>query len=1039
MQALLSPVKNLILVLIGIACCNFCHATIRYVKPGSAGTAPYTTWATASSDLQAVINQCVAGDEIWVAAGTYKPNRKANALTVITPTDRNNAFVIKNNVKIYGGFSAVETLLSHRNPIANVVTLSGDIGATGTITDNCYHVVIAAGISGTTTLLEGVSISSGNANASALTPKIVVNTTNISPRFGGGLYKMSAALKVINCIIRQNEAIEFGAGLYEYSSISSKFLNCSFYQNICAGKGGGVYITGSSAIFDTCAISNNNAGGEGGGAYFAGAVSPALTACTFSSNTASSNGGGICNYATGTPKITATILSGNNAGSTGGGIFNNNSPAKLTNCLINGNLAVGGGGIWNAFSNAVIVNCTIAANRSTAQGGAIGSGSSNPVLENCIVFGNTGVPASTNTFYNSGSSLTVDYSIIEGGYTGTGNFSSNPLFVGPVAAFLAPTTTGNYQLQKCSPALNAGNNGSIPPGIATDLAGNPRVSFATTDRGAYEMSNALLNILPDASGIVYVDYTKNGNGSSWASAASEFATALLAAEYNAAIKQIWVAKGVYKPQYHANDEGYISSFCPSQNRKNDFQFVDSIKLYGGFAGGETDTVARDFITNRTTLSGNIGSQASDSDNCYHVVVGANNTGDIVLDGFTITKGNANGTGSNLINNTNISTAFGGGLHNFQVGLAVANCTFTENTARIGGGGFYNTFDRQTITNCSFTNNSSGFGGGLCNTMTSPVINNCVFSYNTSATWGGGAIYNTRAQPPISNCMFNGNIANLPAGDDDLKGGGAIMYDQSAFPSSCHPFISNSIFIENTVTNGSGGAIFYEERYDDPKGYIRNCSFKGNSATGAGGALKILVWGTGADTFKIINCLMSGNVAGSGGGIYVSTPSPSYILPIINSTIASNWANPGQGSALLLSTNTQATFYNTVVWNNRPGAVNAVVSGLFSATYSNFQFPFVGGSNIFTNPLFVAPQAASSLPSSSGDYTLQPASPSRDAGSNALVPPGIVTDLRNAPRIINAIVDIGCYEFELPPFNNIVNLWQKTNGIYALGFHKSFKQ
>ena len=81
-------------------------------------------------------------DEIWVSAGTYIPNRRADAINVITVNDRRNAFVLKTGVKIYGGFTGVitETLLSQRNYTANVTILSGDI--TGT---NCYHVVIAAG------------------------------------------------------------------------------------------------------------------------------------------------------------------------------------------------------------------------------------------------------------------------------------------------------------------------------------------------------------------------------------------------------------------------------------------------------------------------------------------------------------------------------------------------------------------------------------------------------------------------------------------------------------------------------------------------------------------------------------------------------------------------------------------------------------------------------------------------------------------------------------------------------------------------------
>ena len=60
-------------------------AVIRYVKTGSVGTAPYTSWATASNDLQAVINAASAGDETWIAEGTYKPNRRAHAVGTITP------------------------------------------------------------------------------------------------------------------------------------------------------------------------------------------------------------------------------------------------------------------------------------------------------------------------------------------------------------------------------------------------------------------------------------------------------------------------------------------------------------------------------------------------------------------------------------------------------------------------------------------------------------------------------------------------------------------------------------------------------------------------------------------------------------------------------------------------------------------------------------------------------------------------------------------------------------------------------------------
>ena len=95
-------------------------AVIRYVKTGSAGTAPYTSWATASNDLQAVINAASAGDEIWIANGTCKPKRSTDAVETITPTNRHNAFVLKNNVKVYGGFTGKVTVTK----------------------GNCYHVFV---------------------------------------------------------------------------------------------------------------------------------------------------------------------------------------------------------------------------------------------------------------------------------------------------------------------------------------------------------------------------------------------------------------------------------------------------------------------------------------------------------------------------------------------------------------------------------------------------------------------------------------------------------------------------------------------------------------------------------------------------------------------------------------------------------------------------------------------------------------------------------------------------------------------------------
>ena len=60
--------------------------------------------------------------------------------------------------------------------------------------------------------------------------------------------------------------------------------------------------------------------------------------------------------------------------------------------------------------------------------------------------------------------------------------------VSPVAASMAPTTSGKYWFQSnASPAYNRGLNLFIPTGITTDLNSNPRVVADTVDRGAFEL------------------------------------------------------------------------------------------------------------------------------------------------------------------------------------------------------------------------------------------------------------------------------------------------------------------------------------------------------------------------------------------------------------------------------------------------------------------------------------------------------------------------------------------------------------------------
>jgi len=249
---------------------------------------------------------------------------------------------------------------------------------------------------------------------------------------------------------------------------------------------------------DGFTIERSNNGHTAGALSTAGGTSLDVANCLFQYNTAYI-GGGIGNN--GTMNVDRCTFSNNFGGSGGGGIFNNHL-MTVTNCVFRANSGGDSGGAY--FSpyqgNGTLINCLIADNFVyNYNGSAIFTGGSAYLalknctvvnnynrralaitneqgnIENCIIWGNPWGPFS--------GACPVSYSLVEYGWGGTGNISADPLFVG----------NGDYHLQQCSPATNAGNDAAVPSGVTTDLDGNPRFfshfSSSTVDMGAYELQN----------------------------------------------------------------------------------------------------------------------------------------------------------------------------------------------------------------------------------------------------------------------------------------------------------------------------------------------------------------------------------------------------------------------------------------------------------------------------------------------------------------------------------------------------------------------
>ena len=115
---------------------------------------------------------------------------------------------------------------------------------------------------------------------------------------------------------------------------------------------------------------------------------------------------------------------------------------------------------------------------------------------------------------------------------------------------------------------------------------------------------------------IYVKEGATGSGSSWADATGSLSGALAAAGNDF---EVWVAAGTYKP-------------TAGTARGVPFSIPANVKVYGGFAGGETSVGDRDWIENKTILSGEIGSASSRTDNSAVLVRGAPGA---LLDGFVI--------------------------------------------------------------------------------------------------------------------------------------------------------------------------------------------------------------------------------------------------------------------------------------------------------------------------------------------------------------------------------------------------------------------
>jgi hypothetical protein len=409
-------------------------ATTYYVDINSPNpTPPYTSWATAATNIQSAINQTTNGDLVLVNPGTYQTGGET-----VNGYSLTNRVAIDVPIKVQSVAGPAETIIQgYQVP-----------GATyGNSAVRCVYLTNNATLIGFT-LTDGATMNSGDAD---------------NDQSGGGIFCESTNCLLINCFVFSNKVNQFGGGVY-----SGTLSNCTLADN-SAYTGGGAIV----GILVNCILSNNFAGYYGGGADLC-----TLNNCTLSDNMVFGLPPEPHNFGDGGGAFDSTLnnclIVSNSAGIFGGGA----DSSILNNCLAIGNSAASGGGV---ASDSILRNCTIMGNSASESGGGLFCGASIASVSfllatNCIVCGNN-APTNSNYLFEPGARTSMNYCCTTPlPVSGAGNITNDPAFVNSAG--------GDFHLQSNSPCINAGNNAAVTN--ATDLDGNPRIVGGTVDIGAYE-------------------------------------------------------------------------------------------------------------------------------------------------------------------------------------------------------------------------------------------------------------------------------------------------------------------------------------------------------------------------------------------------------------------------------------------------------------------------------------------------------------------------------------------------------------------------
>ncbi len=300
--------------------------------------------------------------------------------------------------------------------------------------------------------------------------------SNAVRRNGGAIYSSGGRLDIEECFFEENSACMYpsdpwndddGGAVYLDYGVSAIILDSDFYSNH-AGRGGAICDNGYTDLLVERSTFDGNFAERAGAVMESLGSHWRISDSVFSRNEASNRGGAIWNINSNEDEsiVLERCLFEENTAELGGAISDSNGTPQISNCVFVANSAQEGGaihhsGCCSSVGNPVWFGNTFYGNQADV-GGAIYDWASScfPIIRNCIFWGNSNDQI---LVYGGGILSALDYSLVEGGYSGEGNVDGDPLF--------ADVAGLDFHLLPYSPCIDAADGDTAPP---MDMEGNPR-------------------------------------------------------------------------------------------------------------------------------------------------------------------------------------------------------------------------------------------------------------------------------------------------------------------------------------------------------------------------------------------------------------------------------------------------------------------------------------------------------------------------------------------------------------------------------------